>query len=190
VPAPSTYHVDRTTQNVLAEHSYTSRRELDQYRFHPAVALLVPLVCLLLDAMLPRLWGRLDILDLPLVATLFFAVARRSPIAGASTGTLIGLFQDGLTNIPLGVNGIAKALIGYIAASLSFSVDADNPVNQFLMNFGASIFQSGLEFLILRYLLADHTHHVSPLHELLRALGNAVVALPLWAVLNRFKHRD
>ena len=174
----------------MAEHSYTSRRELDQYRFHPAVAILAPLLALLLDAMLPRLWTRLEILDLPLIATLFFAVARRSPIAGATTGTLIGLFQDGLTNLPLGVFGITKALVGYIAASLSFSVDADNPLNQLLMNFGASVFQSALEFLILRYLLADRSFYISPVHELIRAMCTAVVAVPVWAMLSRFKHRD
>ena len=174
----------------MAEHSYTSRRELDQYRFNPAVALFIPLLFLLLDAMLPRLWVRLDILDLPLIATLFFAVARRSPIAGAATGTLIGLFQDGLTNLPLGVNGIAKALIGYIAASLSFAVDADNPLNQFLMNFGASLVQSVLTFAILRYLLVDRTYHASVLHELLRAVCNAVVALPIWLALGRFRRRE
>lgn len=151
---------------------------------------MAPLLFLLLDAMLPRLWTRLDILDLPLIVTLFFAVARRSPIAGTATGTLVGLFQDGLTNLPLGVNGIAKALIGYIAASLSLAVDADNPLNQVLMNFGASLFQSALEFLILRYLLADRTYHASPLHELLRAACNAIVALPIWMVLGRFKRRE
>lgn len=174
----------------MPEHSYTSRRELDQYRFHPAVALLAPLLALLLDGMLPRLWGRLEILDLPLIVTLFFAVARRSPIAGATTGTLIGLVQDGLTNLPLGVFGIAKALVGYVAASLSFSVDADNTLNQFLMNFGASVFQSLVEFVILRYLLADRSFYINPLHELIRAACNALIALPIWVVLARFRHRD
>ena len=174
----------------MAEHSYTSRRELDQYRFHPAVSLLVPLLFLLLNATLPRLWTRLDILDLPLIATLFFAVSRRSPIAGSVTGTLIGLFQDSLTNLPLGINGIAKALLGYTAASLSFAIDADNPLTQLLMNFIASIVQSVLLFIIGRYLLANRTYHASALHELLRAVCNAAVALPIWGVLNRFKRRE
>ena len=174
----------------MAEHSYTSRRELDQYHFHPAVTLLVPVLFLLLGAMLPRLWTRLEILDLPLIVVLFFAVSRRSPVAGSVTGTLIGLFQDGLTNLPLGVYGIAKALIGYIAASLSFAVDADNPLNQVLMNFGASLFQSALVFAILRYLLADRTYHGSVVHELIRAGCNAAVALPVWTVLNRFRVRE
>ena len=140
--------------------------------------------------MLPRLWTRLEILDLPLIATLFFAVGRRSPIAGAATGTFIGLFQDGLTNLPLGVNGIAKTLIGYIAASLSFAVDIENPLTQVLMNFGASLVQSVLIFGILRYLLADRTYHASALHELLRAACNAAVALPIWTVLSRFRQRE
>ena len=38
----------------MPERSYTSREELDQYGFHPGVTVLAPLVCILLQAMLPK----------------------------------------------------------------------------------------------------------------------------------------
>jgi rod shape-determining protein MreD len=174
----------------MAEHSYTSRRELDQYRFHPAVSLLAPLACILLQAELPKLWPYFAILDLPLIAVIFFAVARRSPIAGTVTGTLIGIFQDGLTNLPFGVNGIAKGLVGYVAASIGFAVDADNVFNRILLTFGFSVFQSGLLYLIQHWLLGDQTVRLMPLHELLRAAANTVVAIPLFFLLDRFKQRE
>lgn len=174
----------------MAEHSYTSRRELDQYSFHPAVTLLVPLVCILLQVMLPKVWPRLIILDLPLIATIFFAVARRSPIAGTVTGTVIGLFQDGLTNQFFGVNGIAKGVIGYAAASIGFAVDVENPISRILLNFGFSLVQSVLVYAITRWLLADPTVHPMPLHELIRALCNTAVAVPLFFLLDRFKMRE
>ena len=123
----------------MPERSYTSRRELEQYHFHPLVSLLAPLLCVLLGAMLPRLWPKLEILDLPLIVTVFFAVSRRSPVAGTLTGTAIGLLQDAFTNLPFGVNGIAKAVIGYIGASLGFAVDVENILNRVLMNFLASL---------------------------------------------------
>ena len=174
----------------MPEHSYTSRRELEQYVFHPAVTILVPLLCLILQAAVPRAFSRFAILDLPLIAVVFFAVARRSPIAGAITGTLIGLFQDGLTNLPFGVNGISKGVIGYLAASVGFAVDMENIFNRVLLNFCASLLQSGLFYLISRRLLGDVTFHLQPVHELLRAVLNTAVALPLFFLLDRFKLRE
>ena len=174
----------------MAEHSYTSRRELDQYGFHPTVTILAPLACILLQALLPKTFPRLAILDLPLIATIYFAVARRSPIAGALTGTVIGLFQDGLTNLPFGVNGIAKGIIGYVAASIGFAVDVDNLFNRVLLNFFFTLVQSGLLYLIERWLLADHTVHLLMVHELIRAGVNTAVAVPVFSLLDRFRIRE
>jgi len=174
----------------MAEHSYTSRRELDQYAFHPAVTILAPLICILLQAILPKTFPVLAILDLPLIATLFFAVARRSPIAGAFTGTIIGLFQDGLTSLPFGVNGIAKGILGYFAASIGFTVDVENPLNRILLVFCATLLESGMLFLIERFVLGDRTIRLLWVHELIRAGVNTAVAVPLFYVLDRFRVRE
>jgi len=173
----------------MAEHSYTSRRELDQYVFHPAVTLLVPVAAVLLQTVLPKLWRPLGILDLPLIIVIFFALSRRSPIAGAITGTVIGLLQDGLTNLPLGINGIAKAIIGYGAASIGFKVDVDNLVNRVAINFICCVLQSLMLYFISRFLVAD-ARALRPLHELLRAVCNTVVAIPIFFALDTFRHRD
>jgi rod shape-determining protein MreD len=174
----------------MAEHSYTSRREMDQYFFNTAVTVLVPLGCLLLQAVVPKTFPRLAILDLPLIVVIFFAVARRNPIAGTITGTIIGLLQDGLTNHPLGVNGIAKGIIGYAAASIGFAVDVENVINRLALNFGFSLLQSGLLYLINRMLLGDLTLHFSLLHELIRAVVNAAVSVPIFFLLDRFRMRE
>jgi rod shape-determining protein MreD len=174
----------------MAELSYTSRRELDQYGFHPAVTILAPLVCILLQAILPKTFPRLAILDLPLVATIFFAVARRSQIKGTVTGTVIGLFQDGLTNHPFGVNGIAKAIVGYLAASVGFAVDVENVVNRGVICFVFSLLQSLILYLIQRWVLGDLTVNLMLGHELLRATLNTAVAIPVFFLLDRFKTRD
>jgi len=174
----------------MPEHSYTSRAELDQYAFRPIVTVLAPLLCILLQAMLPKTWAKFNYVDLPLIATIFFAVARRNPITGTITGTVIGLLQDGLTNHPFGVYGIAKGIIGYIAASIGFAVDVDNMINRVLLNFGFSLVQSGMLYLITRRLLADPSVHLQPLHELICAIVNAVVAIPVFLLLDRFKIRE
>lgn len=174
----------------MATHSYTSRRELEQHSFPPAVALLVPLVAILLQALLPRPFPRLSILELPLIVTVFFAVSRRNPVAGTLTGAAIGLLQDALTSQPIGVNGMAKAVIGYIAASIGIQIDVDNLTTRLLINFAFSILNSALLFLVNRRLLGLPGFHILWVHELIRAAVNAVVALPIFFLLDYTKRRE
>lgn len=174
----------------MATHSYTSRRELEEHSFHPAVSLLVPLAAIILQALLPKPLPRLAILDLPLIVTLFFAVSRRSPIAGALTGAAIGLVQDALTNQPIGVNGMAKTVIGYAAASIGVQVDVENLSTRVLINFGFSLLNSALLFLINRRLIGLPNFHLMWLHELIRAVINTAIAIPLFVLLDNAKRTD
>ena len=176
----------------MPDRSYTSRKELEEYHFSLPVAVLAPLILLFLQAFLPKVFPRLLILDLPLIAVLFFAVARRSPIAGSVTGAIIGLLQDLLTHQPIGVNGMAKTLIGYAASSIGVQVDVENLLTRILMNFGFTevLVQSGLLYLIDRVLLGIHGGRILWLHELLRATLNTAVAIPIFLFLDRFKLRD
>jgi rod shape-determining protein MreD len=174
----------------MATHSYTSRRELEQHSFPPAITLLVPLAAIVLQVLLPKPMPRLAILDLPLIVTLFFAVSRRNPVAGTLTGAAIGLLQDMLTNQPIGVNGMAKSVIGYIAASIGVQVDVENVTTRILINFGFSLLNSMLLFLINRRLLGLPDFHILWLHELVRAVVNTVIAIPIFLLLDRFKRTD
>ena len=174
----------------MPTHSYTSRTEFAQYSFSPATVFAVPFVLVLLQALLPHIFPRLLILDLPLLAVIFFSVSRRNPILGALTGAAIGILQDALTGQPIGVQGIAKTLIGYAAASIGLEVDVENVATRILMVFSFSLLQSALIFLIQRYLLGFRALHVLWLHELLRAALNTAVAIPLYLLLDRTKQRD
>ena len=151
------------------------------------MTLLVPLGAILLQVLLPKAIPKLAILDLPLIATIFFAVARRSPVAGTLTGALIGIVQDALTNQPIGVNGMAKCVIGYIAASIGVKVDVENIGTRVLMNFGFSLLESVLLYLIQSRLLGLPGFHLLWLHEVIRALANTAVALPVFLFLDRGK---
>jgi rod shape-determining protein MreD len=174
----------------MPDHSYTSRKELEEYRFSPVVSLAVPLLLIILQAYVPKILPRTIIVDLPLLAVIFFAVARRNPIAGALTGAAIGLFQDLLTGQPIGINGMAKAVIGYLGSSIGVQVDVENLITRMLMIFGFSLLQSGVLFLINRLLLGNHDLHLLWLHEVIRAGVNTAVAIPLFLFLDRFKLRD
>lgn len=174
----------------MATRSYTSRRELEEHSFSPAVAILVPLAAIILQALLPRPFPRLAILDLPLIITVFFSVSRRSPAAGTLTGAAIGLLQDALTNQPIGVNGMAKSVIGYIAASIGVQIDVENLTTRILMNFGFFLINSFLLFLINRRLLGLTSFHIQWAHELIRAAINSLVALPIFFLLDFAKRRE
>lgn len=174
----------------MVDHSYTSRRELEEYRFSPLVAVIVPLLFLLLQVYLPKIFPRLLILDLPLLAVIFFAVARRNPIVGALTGAAIGLVQDALTGQPIGINGIVNSVIGYIASSIGVQVDVENLITRILMIFSFSLLQSAMLFVINRLMLGNHDLHLLWVHETIRAALNTAVAIPLFLFLDRFKLRD
>ena len=70
-----------------------------------------------------------QIIDLPMMVVIFFAVARRNPISGCVTGAIIGLLQDALGGPahPIGMYGITDTIIGYMASSLGVKIDVENP---------------------------------------------------------------
>ena len=170
--------------------SYTSRRELEEHSFPPAVTLLVPVAAIVLQVLLSKLYWRFSILDLPLIVAIFFSVSRRNPAAGTLTGAAIGLAQDALTGRPIGVNGMAKSVIGYIAASIGVQVDVENLTTRIFINFGFFLLNSFLIFLINRRLLGNADFHILWLHELIRAAINTAVALPIFFLLDNTKRRE
>jgi rod shape-determining protein MreD len=174
----------------MVTRSYMSRREVEQQSFSFPVTLLVPLAAILLQVYLPKIFPGLTILDLPLIVTLFFAISRRSPIAGTVTGGAIGLLQDILSSQYIGVNGMAKSVIGYAAASLGSQIDVENMGTRALLSFGFSLVQSVLLYLIERRLLGIRAFHLLWLHELLRAVVNTVVAIPIFLLLDRWKRQE
>src|SRR5437868_8624507 len=89
-----------------------SREGIEVFRFSPVAAVLIPLLALFLQASLPLRFPFFAIFNLPLLVVIFFAVARRSPMAGTVTGCLIGLAQDSLAyqHQPIGLFGISNKI--------------------------------------------------------------------------------
>ena len=106
--------------------SAESRRDFEIHRYPVLIYALVPIAALVLQAWLPRVLGRFAWFDLPLVVTVFFALSRRNPIQGSILGGILGIFEDALTGHAIGINGIAKTLVGYLAASVGILVNVEN----------------------------------------------------------------
>ena len=166
-----------------------SRRDLEVRSYPLLVYALAPLVALVLQAWLPRVVGRFIWFDLPLVITIYFALGRRSPIQGMFLGGGLGIFQDALTHHAIGVNGIAKTIAGFLAASMGVHIDVENHTIRVLLNFLLSLLCSGIYLFIYRVLLGLELEW-SWLTELMKAVGNSFIALVLFPLLDRTQIRD
>jgi rod shape-determining protein MreD len=173
----------------MALLSQSSRREMEEHRFPPWALIVVPLLAIFLQAYLPLRFPRFGVLDLPVLVVIYFAVSRRNPIAGTLLGVAIGMVQDALTHLPLGINGIIDSILGYLAASIGVRIDVDNPGTRLMMNFVFMLLGSVLHVLILRRLLGMHTSWLW-LHELVRAVINASIGVVLFAFLDRLRRRE
>jgi len=172
----------------MANVIYTSREQIEVYRFPWPVAIGVPLAAIILQAFLPVRISFFSAFDLPLLVTIFFAVAWRSPVKGLLTGSAIGLVQDALTDRPLGVYGISKTVVGYIASSLGVKIDVENPGSRFLMTVAFYMTHEFIYLTIMRGLVGQaHTWRWA--HELGAAVANGLMAIVLFAILDKFKQR-
>ncbi len=171
-----------------ADVSLTSREQIEVYKFSLPVSVGVPMLALFLQFFLPVRMHFLAVFDLPLLVTIFFAVARRNPLTGMLTGAVIGLVQDSLTHQPLGVFGIAKTLTGYVASSLGVKIDVENPGSRLLMTTGFYLLHGLIYFVVMRVMVAQPVAW-RWLHEVGSAFSNGLLAVILFAILDRFKQR-
>jgi len=168
--------------------TYTSNEQVEVYRFPVAAAILIPLVAVFLQAFIPLRLHFFTILDLPFLVVIFFAVARRSQVSGMLTGAAIGILQDALTSLPIGIYGIANTVVGYGASSLGVKIDVENAGSRFLVTIFFYVVHEIVYFAVARGMVGLTLLWSWP-HELGSALANAVVAVGLFAVLDRFKQR-
>jgi rod shape-determining protein MreD len=167
--------------------SLTSREEIEVHRFSWPVSIGIPLMAIFLQVFLRiRL---LTILDLPLLVTIFFAVARRRPIPGMITGALIGTLQDAWTGHPIGLYGIAKTIVGYLGSSIGVKLDVENPGSRFLMTFAFVLIHRFIYMAISLQLVGGSEAWMWS-HTLLSALVNGLAAVVLFILLDKLKLRN
>lgn len=165
------------------------RREIEAQSYPLYLYIAVPLLAIGLQSFVTLHFARFSILDLPLLVTIYFGILSRSPIAATFIGTFIGLSQDALTHRPIGINGIAKAIVGYLAASLGVHVDIENHLARVLLCFLFTVLHSAIFLLITSRVLALEVDW-SWVHELIRGVVNAPVGVALFALLDLAKRRD
>jgi rod shape-determining protein MreD len=168
--------------------TYTSSEQIEVYKFSIPVTIGVPFAAVWLQSFLSLHFPFFRVFDLPLLVTIFFAISRRNPISGLLTGSAIGLFQDALTHLPLGVYGIAKTAVGYGASSLGAKLDVENAGARFLVTLVFYVIHEIIYFMVARGLVGLSLTWSWP-HELLSGMANAVVGMFLYFALDRLKQR-
>lgn len=123
----------------------------------------------------------------PLLVTLYFALSKRNPSSGLVLGMVVGLLQDSLSRTPLGLYGIAKTFVGYLGSSIGSRIDVEHPVSRFLLTAVFYLFHNAVIVLMTRVLLAQRNESFVTVPVLIASLANAVIAIGLFPMLDRFR---
>ena len=102
---------------------------------------------------------------------------------------VLGLFEDAMTTHAIGVNGITKTVAGFLAGSVGGRIDVENHTIRLMLVLLLSLLGSIMSLFIYRVLLGLDTEW-SWLAELMKAAGNAVIAMALFPLLDWAQIRD
>jgi rod shape-determining protein MreD len=168
-----------------------SETHIEVHKFFPGAIVVVTVAALVSQAMAPVYFPKLEILDLPLLVTIYFGLSRRNPSTGLLLGTVIGLSQDALSGptVPLGFYGIAKTIIGYLASSIGARLDTEHPAARFALVFVFFVLHQAMLVLIGRLLLAQ-PHTWFNVNLAMAAGVNALLGTVLFLLLDRLRKRS
>jgi rod shape-determining protein MreD len=163
-----------------------AHRSVEVFRVHPATLGVTAFAALLLQTVLPLKIPLARLFDFPLLVTIYFSLLRRNKIFGIGLGTGIGLLQDALSHSYIGIFGMAKALVGFLAASASVKFDFEQLAPRFVLA-GILIFVHSIYLFGLERFLLEPPPPFRPLDMLSGVLVNVALGLVLFQVLDYFK---
>ena len=147
-------------------------------------ALIAISLALALQTTLARfLVGGTTAVDFVLVAVVYVALTR-GPVGGMLAGSIAGLIQDALSSGVVGIGGLAKSIVGFLAGVIGqqFIVTATLPR---LVMFVASTAVHAVVFMGL-YVALDLRMFPSPVAAVVsQALGNTLVGLVAFSIIER-----
>jgi rod shape-determining protein MreD len=99
---------------------------------------------------------------------------------------IIGLLQYSLSHTPIGLYGIAKTLVGFMASSLGARIDVEHPISRFLITLFFFFVHNSVLVLISRVLIAQQQPYLT-VRLLTASLVNAALAVALFPLLDRLR---
>jgi len=120
-------------------------------------------------------------LDLVLVVVVYVALTS-GPATGMFAGSLAGLIQDALSSGVIGVGGLAKSIVGFLAGSIGQQFIVTAALPRFVMFVAATAMHAAV-FMGL-YVLLGLRSFASPWAAILsQAVGNAVIGMVAFAIV-------
>jgi rod shape-determining protein MreD len=161
---------------------------IEVHKFRGGAIVGATLLALMFQAFVPVYFAKTAMIDLPLLITIYFGLSRRNPSTGLLLGMVIGLLQDSLSGptVPLGLYGIAKTVIGYLASSIGARLDTEHPAARFALTIIFFGLHQGIVLLTRRILLAQSSVWFT-MHLAAAAVVNAIVAVFLFALLDHLR---
>lgn len=155
-------------------------------KYHPGSAVGAALVALFLQGFLPKYFPHAQVLELPLLVTIYFSLGRRNAASGMFLGAGIGLVQDAISHLPLGVYGIALTVVGYVASWISSRINVDLPLGRFVLTFALYDLERFVLTAIERYLMEQPGPLLS-FYWLIGSLLAATLAVLIFPQLDRLR---
>jgi rod shape-determining protein MreD len=161
-------------------------RSIAVFQVHPAAISVAAIVALLLQAVLPLKLPLARLMDFPLLVAIYFALMRRDKVFGIALGTGLGLLQDALSHGYIGIFGIAKAIVGYLAGMASTRFELESLVARSVLT-GAFVLTHNLCVAALQHLLLEAPPHFQPLATASAVLVNVALGLIIFQILDRLR---
>lgn len=144
--------------------------------------LVVIAVSLLLQTTLARFLVRGSTgVDLVLVGVTYLGLTT-GPVGGLLAGTIAGLAQDSLGTGVLGIGGLSKTVVGFLAGTIGTAFIVSQPIPRFLVFFGATwvamLITGGLHLA-----LDPQPAPIAWAGILAMALGNALVGVVVFQLI-------
>lgn len=125
--------------------------------------------------------GRTIAVDLVLVSIVYVALTR-GPAGGLLTGCSAGLIQDALTSGVIGVGGIAKTIVGFLAGAIGQQFIITAAVPRMVMFVAATALHAAI-FMGLYQAIGRGSFRASVGAVGVQALANAVVGIMAFFVI-------
>jgi rod shape-determining protein MreD len=164
----------------------STSRPIAVFRIHPAILVVAALLAQVTQSFLPIKLPLARLMDFPLLITIYFALLRRDKIFGIGLGTALGVLQDSLSHDYIGIYGISKAIVGYLAASASTRFELESLVARTVLT-GVFVLVHSLCLSGIQHALLESPPPFQPLAIASAILINVALGLIIFQILDRFR---
>lgn len=120
-------------------------------------------------------------LDLVLVAVVYLALVS-GPRAGLLAGAIAGLIQDAMGSGIIGIGGLGKTVVGFLAGYLGAQFIVARPMPRFVVFFAATLVDAVVVMSLL-WVLSMRQSGAALLDTFERAIGHALVGVVLFQLI-------